>query len=218
MKTKLFLLMLVIGAAVGAAKNNAIANVVMQDGSVKENVFIDLPKGWANKIKIKSGNTQETIQSEDVDHFVLWHSDNPDEKVIIKYLGVGEYNSKKDKKELRNSKGWMAEFSAGEHMSYMIWFNKIILKSNKIKFEINDNSHYFLKKGEDYAFRIPVNLVKPSNTRNWLKAFLADDPELTAMITEKGYYNKKRPYHQGTNYNPFFFEDIALDYNPRQTR
>lgn len=206
--------MLVFAVAICSAKNNARADVILTDGSVKENVEINLPKGWDKKLKIKSGNTQEVLSADDVDHFVLWHNDSPDKKTLIKRVGVGLYNHKKNEKDLRSYKGWMAVLSAGEHLSYMIWFNKIILKSNTIKYEMDDKSHFFHKSGEEHAFMIHINTVKPSSTRDWLKRFLDDDPVLVEKITEKGYFNRKNPYHQGNNYNPFFFEDIAVDYNP----
>jgi len=196
------------------AKNNARCTVVMTDGSVKENVEIDLPKGWVEKLKIKDGNTAETLSAAEVDYFELWHSDSPDRKVMVKSVFVGEYDHKKEEMKPRSQRGWMAVVSAGDYLSYLIWFEKIILKPDKIRYTINDNSHCFLKRGSDCAVMIPVNLLVPKRTRDWLKGFLADDADLTERITEKGYFNKKNPYHQGTNYNPFFFEDIAVDYHP----
>lgn len=214
MRTKLLLLLLIFAVAIGTAKNNARATVVMKDGGIRENVEIQLPKGWDKKLKIKVNNTETTLMAEDVDHFILWHIDNPENKAVIKYIGIGSFNHKKKEYDLRDSKGWMSLYSAGEQLSYWIWFNKIKLKAKDIKYEVDDNAHYFLKKGSEHAIRIPVNLLLPGKTRDWLKAFLEDDPVLVNNITEKGYYNKKKPYHQGNNYNPFFFEDIAEDYNP----
>lgn len=51
------LLLLIFAVAIGTAKNNARATVVMKDGSVRENVEIQLPKGWDKKLKIKVDNT-----------------------------------------------------------------------------------------------------------------------------------------------------------------
>lgn len=216
MRLKLLLSMLIIAAACCLAKNNARATVTMKDGTVRENVEINLPKGWDKKLKIKSGKNEETLQAEDVDYFVLWHNDNPEQKAVIKYIGTAKFKHKTNESELYNQKGWMSLYSAGDHLSYWIWFNKINLKSKGIKYEIDDNSHFFLKKGAEHAFMIPINNMLPSRTRDWLKAFLADDPELAEKITDKGYFNRKNPYHQGTNYNPFFFEEIAVDYNPKR--
>lgn len=52
--------------------------------------------------------------------------------------------------------------------------------------------------------------------RDWLKAFLSDDPELVERITDKGYFNRRKALRHGNDYNPFFFEDIAVDYNPKK--
>lgn len=48
--------MLLLAAVFCSAKNQARADVMMKDGTVKENVEIKLPKGWDKKITIKSGN------------------------------------------------------------------------------------------------------------------------------------------------------------------
>ncbi len=176
------------------AKNDARATIVMKDGTVKENVEINLPKGWVEKLKIKVGNIEETLMAGDVDYFELWHCDNPDQKALIKPFFIGEYKHKKNYLDIRKQMGWMALQSAGDHLSYWIWFDKIILKPDKIKYQINDHSHCFVKRNSD----------------------VADDPVLTEKITEKGYFNRKNPYHQGNNYNPFFFEDMASDYNPQR--
>lgn len=198
------------------AKNDARATIVMKDGTVKENVEINLPKGWVEKLKIKVGNIEEILKAGDVDYFELWHCANPDQKALIKPFFIGEYKHKKNYLDIRKQMGWMALQSAGDHLSYWIWFDKIILKPDKIKYQINDHSHCFVKRNSDVAVMIPINLMAPKRTRDWLKAFLADDPVLTEKITEKGYFNRKNPYHQGNNYNPFFFEDMASDYNPQR--
>lgn len=204
-------------AALGCnAKNSARAMIVMKDGAVKEDVEIKLPKGWEKKLKIKVGDVEETLNAEDIDYFELWHSDNPSQKALIKSFHIGEYKHKKNYLDARKQMGWMALQSAGEHLGYWIWFKKIILKPDKIKYQIDDNSHCFVKRNSDVAVMIPINLMVPKRTRDWLKAFRADDSELTERITDKGYFNKKNPYHQGNNYNPFFFEDIAVDYNPQR--
>ncbi len=65
----------------------------------------------------------------------------------------------------------------------------------------------------DRAFSIAYNSLKRSTTRDWLCGFLADDPAITKAISEKGYFDKKRK-HNGNDYNPFFFENIAEDYAP----
>lgn len=216
MRTTLLLSMFILAAAVCAAKNDARATITMKNGTVKENVEIKLPKGWDSKLKIKSGNTEETLPADSVDHFLLWHNDNPEQKAVIKYLGVGRYNRKKDESTPNDYKVWMSLRSAGDHLSYWISFNKIKLKSNAIKYEIGSDTHYFLKRGAEYAIMIPVNPMFMGRTNNWLKAFLRDDPELVKNITDKGYTSRKQAYHQGTNYNPFLLEEIAVDYNPKR--
>ncbi len=109
----------------------------------------------------------------------------------------------------------MAVCAQGDCLSYLVWFNKIKLTKGAIKYEIDDNSHYFLKKNSEHAVSIPLNLMQPGRARDWHKAFLADDQELAERITDKGYFDKKNPDHQGNNYNPFLFEQIAEDYNPQ---
>ena len=205
---------LIFVAGFCTAKNYARADVMMKDGTVKKDVEIRLPKGWEEKLNIKVGDVEETLKADDVDYFELWHSDNPSQRALIKSFYIGEYKHKKNYLDTRNQMGWMALQSAGEYLGYWIWFDKIILKSDKIKYQVDDKSHCFVKRNSEVAVMIPLNLLVPKRTREWLKAFLADDPELTERITDKGYFNKKRPYHQGNNYNPFFFEDIAVDYNP----
>lgn len=55
-----------------------------------------------------------------------------------------------------------------------------------------------------------------AKTRDWLKSFLADGPDLTEKITDKGYFSNKTSLRQGNFYNPFLYEEIAIDYNPRK--
>lgn len=77
MRIRLLISLLVFGALCCQAKNGARSDVFMKDGTVKENVEIKLPKGWDKSLKIKVDSKEETLRSEDVGYFVLWHDENP---------------------------------------------------------------------------------------------------------------------------------------------
>ncbi len=68
----------------------------------------------------------------------------------------------------------------------------------------------------DRAFLVPINGLKPSTTRDWLKGFLSDDPVIADSIANKGYYKVKDSRRIGNFYNPFSYDQIAIDYNPKR--
>ena len=208
--------------ALGAsAKAKGVADITMKDGTTFKNVELILPKGWDSKIKFKDASEKEVkLESNDVEHIVLWHKDAPEHKALIKYMFTAKYNPKTNEIDTvprEKEKWWFTLESAGDHLSYWICFNEIKPSKKGITYIIRDCPHHFVKpEMPDRAFMIVTNSIKPGTIRNWLKGFLADDPVLTEALNDKGYYNKKKSLRQGNLYNPYFFEEMAVDYNPKK--
>ncbi|MDE6561585.1 MAG: hypothetical protein K2K75_09405 [Muribaculaceae bacterium] len=78
--------------------------------------------------------------------------------------------------------------------------------------------YYFQKPTDPIAFNIPSNFYRPTATREWLIQYLSDDPDIVQRITDKGYFSKKQSdfLRHGSAANPFYYEDITIDYNPIQ--
>lgn len=204
-----------------SAKSKGIADIVMKDGSTFQSVNLDLPKGWDKTVKFKDTADKEVkLESNDIDYIVFWHKDAPDHKALIRYMFTARYNPKTNEIDTvprQKEKWWFALESSGDHLSYWVCFQEIKPSKKGISYIIRDYPHHFVKpEMPDRAFLIQINGMKPSTTRNWLKGFLADDPLLTEAITDKGYFSIKKSNRQGNFYNPFFFEQIAVDYNPQK--
>ena len=204
-----------------SARPKAIADIIMKDGTRFSNVELVLPRGWEKNIKFKDTSNKEIkFESDNVAHIVFWHKENPEHKAIIKYMFSAKYNPKTNEIDTvprQKEKWWFTLESAGDHLSYWICFKEIKPSKKGISYIIRDYPHHFVKpEMPDRAFQISINGFKPSTTRDWLRGFLADDPVLTKSISDKGYYNVKKSNRQGNFYNPFFFEQIAIDYNPQK--
>lgn len=217
----LLIWILSIPAICGSAKSNAVADITMKDGSAFRNVEFELPKGWSKTIKFKGpDNNNVKLESDSIEYIVFWHKDEPERQALIKYMHTARYNTKTNEIDTVPRKGedwWFTLESAGEHLSYWICFSQIKLSKKSINYIIRDYPHHFVKpEMPDRAFLIALNSMKPGTTRNWLKGFLADDPVITEAIANKGYFNVKKSNRQGNFYNPYFFEQIAIDYKPQK--
>ena len=205
------------------AKNTACANISLTDGTVMENVELELPRVWTNEVKYAIDGKKEKHKSEQVDYMIIWHKDTPDNKSCLRYLQCGDFDRKTGEyKPNKKKKEWFMLESAGEHLALWIMFWQAKVKADKIELKLGDGpsfpgtAYYFQKKGDSVAYKIAFDPARPGMVRDWLKAFLSDDPELVERITDKGYFNRRKALRHGNDYNPFFFEDIAVDYNPKK--
>lgn len=211
----------VICALGASAKAKGVADITMKDGTTFKNVELILPKGWDKNIKFKDDSVKEVkLESNDVEQIVFWHKENPEHKALIKYMFTARYNPKTNEIDTvprQKEKWWFTLESAGDHLSYWVCFKEINLSKKEISYIIRDYPHHFVKpEMPDRAFMIAINSMKPGTTRNWLIGFLADDPVMVEALNDKGYFDKKKSNRQGNFYNPYFFEQMAVDYSPQK--
>lgn len=198
-----------------------MASILMKDGSTFKNVELVLPRGWDKNIQFKDADKKEMkLESNDVDYVVFWHKDSPERQALIKYMYTGKYDPKTNEIDTvprEKEMWWFALETAGEHLSYWLCINQISPSKKSISFSVRDYPHHLVKpEMPDRAFLVPINGLKPSTTRDWLKGFLADDPVIADSIANKGYFKVKDSRRIGNFYNPFSYDLIAIDYNPQR--
>lgn len=205
------------------AKKTACADITFTDGTVIENAELELPNFWGTNFKYTVNGEKNKIKSEKIDHMILWHKNTPENKAYLKQMAYGEFKHKTGEYKVNEKRtGWYMLESSGEHLAYWVAFWHIKVKDKCFEIKLGDNPsgygdtpYFFQRSGDKVAYKIAFDAVRPSLTRDWLKVFLSDDSDLVQKITDKGYFNRRQSRrHGGTDVNPFFFEDIALDYNP----
>jgi len=223
MKQGLILIAILISAFAVAAKNDARANIRMVDGTQLDSVQIDCPHFWSNDVKYIANGKKTKIKSTDIDHIIIWHIKTPDNKAYLKYWPYGEFKHKTGEYKINEKrKGWFFLEASGKHLAYWVAFYQIKVKDNKFEFKLGDSPSawvdpYFFQREEDSVpYNIPLDTTRLGMVRDWLKAFLSKDSELVERITDKGYFSRRKALRHGNAYNPFFFEDIAVDYNPNK--
>lgn len=218
------ILFIIVGFALGVlnldARQRGMAKVIMNNGVEYDNVELVLPRGWDDELKMKTVNGKQIkVKSDSVNHLMIWHRDFPERKGLLMYKTYTKFNDKTGEIKPEKFKIWLALESAGKHLSYWIRFNEVKTNKKNITYSlVTSSSPYFFVKSENPAFavEIPINVYRIGKTQQWLCSFLASDPDLTRRISENGYYSKKDGFrHEGNDYNPFFFEEIAVDYNPK---
>lgn len=205
------------------AKNDARADIFFTNGSIIEGVELKLPASWYDKVEYTFEDKRHKIHADSIDHILLYHVDAPERKAYIRRNPVGEFDHKKNEVKDWKVKNWQFLESAGEHLLYWVAFWKVKVKKDKFSFTLGANErsyatpYYFQKTSSPISFNIPANPYRTGVTRDWLTVFLADDPEIVKHISEKGYFSKKQKdamRHGGNDFNPFYYEDIAVDYTP----
>lgn len=220
---RLFITLVAVVAALTAfAKNDARADITFTNGKVIENIEMKLPGSWYDKVEYYIDGKKHKVHADSIDHILLYHVDYPERKAYLKHNSIGKYDP--EKKEITDwkAKNWQFLESAGKHLSYWISFWKVKVGKNGFDFNLGAyegtfrTPYYFKKPSDPIAFNIPSNFYRPGATRAWLVEYLADDPEIVERITDKGYFSKKQSdfLRHGTAANPFYYEDIAIDYNP----
>ncbi len=206
------------------AKNEARADIFFNNGTVTECVELKLPSSWHEKFEYVADGKKQKIHADSIDHILLYHVEAPERKAYVRRNPVGEFDHKKNEVKDCKAKNWQFLESAGEHLCYWVAFWKVKVKKDGFSFTLGANAssydtpYYFQKPGNALSLNIPANPYRTGTTRDWLVTYLDDDPELVKRISEKGYYSKKAKdgwRHGGNDFNPFFFEEIAVDYNPR---
>lgn len=208
------------------AKNNARADIFFVNGTVLENIELKCPRSWYDKVEYFIDGKKHKIHADSIDHMLLYHVDYPENKAYLRRNAIGKYDFAKNELIDWKAKNWQFLETAGEHLLYWVSFWKVKLGKKGFTFSVGayegtyTTPYYFKKPTDPIALNIPSNFYKPGATRDWLIQYLADDPEIVKCISEKGYFSKKQSdfLRHGSAANPFYYEDIAVDYNPQKPR
>lgn len=224
MKQLLTLILIAIAGLTAYAKNNARADIYFNNGTVLENIELKLPGSWYEKVEYFIEGKKKQIHADSINHILLYHVDYPERKAYLQWNPIGKYDFKKNEINDFKAKNWQVLESAGEHLLYWVSFWKVKVGKDGFTFNVGayegarTTPYYFQKPKDPIAFNIPSNFYRPGATREWLVQYLSDDPDMVERITEKGYFSKRQSdfLRHGSAANPFYYEDIAVDYNPIQ--
>lgn len=222
MKKLLFIVVCLLMAVSAFAKDEARADIYFVNGRVLENVPLKLPGSWYSKTEYYLDGKKQKVDSDSIDHMLIYHIDFPERKAYVSYNPIGKYDFKKNEIVDFKAKNWQMLESAGDNLLYWVSFWKVKVGKKGFTFNVGayegarTTPYYFQKPTDPIAFNIPSNFYRPGATREWLVKYLADDPEIVERISEKGYFSKRQSdfLRHGTAANPFYYEDIAIDYNP----
>ncbi len=222
MKRILVFLTILLICLIAVAKNDARADIYFVNGNTLENIEIKLPGSWYEKVEYFIDGKKKHVHADSIDHILLYHVDVPENKVFLRRNPIGSYDFNKNEIKDFKAKNWQVLESAGEHLTYWVSFWKVKVGKGGFSFNIGAyegarrTPYYFQKPTDPIALNIPSNFYRPGATRDWLIHYLADDPEIVERISEKGYFSKKQSdfLRHGSGANPFYYEDIAVDYNP----
>lgn len=217
-------LAIIFAAITAFAKNDARADIYFVNGNVLENIELKLPGSWYEKVEYYIDGKKHKIHADSIDHMLLYHVDFPERKAYLSWNPIGKYDFKKGELIDFKAKNWQMLESAGEHLAYWVSFWKVKVGKNGFTFNVGayegarTTPYYFKKPSDPIALNIPSNFYRPGATREWLVNYLSDDPEIVECITDKGYFSKKQSdfLRHGTAAIPFYYEDIAVDYNPKK--
>lgn len=224
MKNLLVLIVITFSAVSAFAKNDARADIYLTSGTVLENIEIKLPGSWYEIVEYFIDGKKHKINADMIDHLVLYHVDAPERKAYLRWNPIGKFDHKKQEISGGKVKNWQILESVGDNLLYWISFWKVKVSKKGFSFNLGANErayttpYYFQKPTDPFPVNIPSNFYRPGATRDWLVTYLADDPEIVKRISEKGYFSKKQSdfLRHGSAANPFYYEDIAVDYNPRK--
>lgn len=209
------------------AAAKVFADVMLKNGKEYTNVEIKLPKGWDKKVKIKVEGQKMDVAADSIAQIVFWHIKNPDNQQLICWheyalfdRETGEYHA--DSKSLRKKglfdKQWFTLHHLGEYADIWVTFANIKVGDKSISYSGSLDSPYFFHKKNDKLFvHIPFARLRPGMTREWLRAFFADDEVLAETLEDKSELydrGRKAAMRNGTVYTPFKYEDIADNYVP----
>lgn len=208
------------------AKSDARADIYFVNGSKLENIELKFPGSWYEKVEYFIDGKKHKIHADSIDHILLYHIDAPERKAFLRHNSIGKYDFKKNEMIDWKAKNWQVLEAAGDHLAYWVSFWKVKVGKDGFTFNLGayegarTTPYYFQKPTDPIAYNIPSNFYRPGATRDWLVQYLADDPDIVQRLTEKGYFSKKQKdfLRHGTAANPFYYEDIAVDYNPRTPR
>lgn len=219
--TALFLSLLCLLTAAAAPKWSA--DVFMLNGTEHRGVPVaKLPEGWDKQIKTVVDNKKMSIPSDSISSVVLWRNDNPDDKCLIAWLPFGEFimgdgSYKQTMNKKQEARKWFAFDTKGENLA--LWINFSKLKSSKSGFtmQVGNFPYWFETKAAPYLIGVERNVFKPSLTRRWLSAFLADDEVLVDEINAEKELNRNLLQQQNLD-SPLVFRRIAETYTPSRKR
>lgn len=222
MKKLLTVIICVLSVLSALAKNDARADIYFVNGEVLEGIEMKLPGSWYEKVEYFIDGKKHKIHADSIDHILLYHVAAPERKAYLRWNSIGKYDFSKNEIIDWKAKNWQMLESAGEHLYYWVSFWKVKVGKNDFTYYIGayegarTTPYYFQKPSDPIAFNIPSNFYRPGATRDWLVAYLVDDPSIVERISEKGYFSKKQSdfLRHGNAANPFYYEDIAVDYNP----
>ncbi len=222
LRISLLLALAVMMSAFSAnAKNNVRADILFNNSLVLEAVELKLPGSWNDKIEYIAGGKKHKLYADSIDHMLLFHVDAPERIAYVRRNPVGQFDHKKNEVKDWKATNWQFLESAGEYLLYWVTFWKVKVKDNGFSFTVGANAgshvtpYFFQKPWERLSLNILSNPYRPDVTREWLSAYLADDPEVVKRISDKGYFSRRQALRHGSDTNPFFYEDIAVDYHPQ---
>lgn len=207
------------------AASKVYAVVTLKNGKEYANVEIKPPKGWDKKVDIKVDGQKMALAADSIAQIVFWHVKSPYNQQMICYREyalfnreTGEYQA--DNKSLRKkdlfSKQWFALHHPAEYVDVWITFAYIKAGDESVVFSGSLSSPYFFHKKSDRLFvHIPYARLRPGLTREWLRAFFADDEVLAETLEDKSELydrGRKSAMRNGTVFTPFKYEDIADSY------
>lgn len=224
MKKLAVIIVCLLMVTIANAKNDVRADIYFANGTTLENIELKLPGSWYEKVEYFVDGKKHKIHADSIDHILLYHIEAPERKAYLRWNPIGKFDNKKNEIIDWKAKNWQVLEAAGDHLAYWVSFWKVKVGKKDFTFNVGayegarTTPYYFQKPSDPIALNIPSNFYRPGATRDWLAAYLADDPELVERISEKGYFSKKQSdfLRHGTAANPFYYEDIAVDYNPKK--
>lgn len=208
-------------SAVAAPKWSA--DVFLNNGTEYKAVPISkLPEGWDKEIKTDVDGQKLRIPSDSINHVVLWRNDNPDDKCLIAWLPFGDFlmddgSFKQAMNKKKEARKWFALDAVGENMKLWINFSKLKSYKDGFTMQVGNYPYWFEKKDAPYLIGVVRNVFKPSLTRRWLSAFLADDEVMVDEINSEKELNRNLLQQQNLD-SPLVFRRIAETYTPGRKR
>ena len=198
----------------------AWGNIAMTNGEKLDSVYFNMPMNYDSQITVKLNGSKVKVQSDSIDHIVLWHNRHPEEKVLIKYVAARHYVEKLDsivdsteKNGTREFKLWLCLDQVGPHCSHWWEIGRPSFKGGHFRMNYNKMySHlsrgYVVRQGDVKATHTPD---KNKHIPRWVELLFADDPVLIEKFRSGGYDCSDWGYKT---------KDIGQmvdDYAPRQT-
>lgn len=125
MKKLLVIVVCLLMAVSAFAKDEARADIYFVNGRVLENVPLKLPGSWYSKTEYYLDGKKQKVDSDSIDHMLIYHIDFPERKAYVSYNPIGKYDFKKNEIVDFKAKNWQMLESAGDNLLYWVSFWKV---------------------------------------------------------------------------------------------